>query len=61
MLRLTEDTHNALRDLGQSTGIPTATLGALAVQALLDYAEAHHGRLIFPLSFDPDPPTGADS
>lgn len=56
MVRITDETHEELRLLSERTEIPAATLAAVALKALLEYAKAHGGHVTIPLSFtEPDP------
>ena len=50
-VRLNERQHSGLKNLSQTTGLDPAQLIRTAVDGLIDYANAHGGRLTLPLDF----------
>jgi len=49
-LRLEEEKYIKLKHLADSTNLKLVDLGRIAIDALLDYTDHHHGRLILPLN-----------
>lgn len=50
-VRLRPGVRDRLEDLAVSTHHSAGALAGAAVEALLDYADAHGGRLVLPLNF----------
>ena len=51
-LRLEEEKYLKLKALAEETNLKLVDLGRIAVDALLDYTEHHHGRLTLPLNLN---------
>lgn len=51
MIRIAADKHSRLKELSDRTGLKLTDLGRVAVDGLLDYVEAHNGKLPLPLDF----------
>jgi hypothetical protein len=51
MIRIDSDKHNRLKQLSKSLNLKMVDLGRLAIDGLLDYAEAHEGRIMLPIDF----------
>lgn len=52
MIRIDPQKHNELKDLADSLGLKLVDLARLAVDGLLEYANAHNGQIVLPLRFD---------
>lgn len=51
-VRLSEDQKKRLKDLSRATRLPMAQLMSIGIDAILDYADRHGGKLVLPLNFN---------
>ena len=51
MVRIDAETHTKLKELADKMGLKLVDLGRIALDGLLDYADANGGRLTLPLDF----------
>jgi hypothetical protein len=50
-LRLEAEKYNRLKKLADSMGLKLVDMGRIAVDGLLDYADAHDGQVMLPIDF----------